>query len=249
MNTPLISIITVVYNSEKYIEGTLKSIQNQTCKDFEYIIIDGDSKDNTLSIIQRYQDVVSKLISETDKGLYDAMNKGLQMAKGQFVWFINSGDKIYADNTVENIVNLYADNPTADIFYGQTQLIDENDNILGMRKKTAPDKLNKDSLKMGLMVCHQSILVKKTIADNYNLQLKVAADYLWVLSALEKAHNIVNTRQILSRYLENGFSANNQFLANRERMKVMIEHYGLWSTLVSHVKITFRYLLNKIKEK
>lgn len=94
MNTPLISIITVVYNSEKYIEGTLKSIQNQTCKDFEYIIIDGDSKDNTLSIIQRYQDVVSKLISETDKGLYDAMNKGLQMAKGQFVWFINSGDKI-----------------------------------------------------------------------------------------------------------------------------------------------------------
>lgn len=135
MNTPLISIITVVYNSEKYIEGTLKSIQNQTCKDFEYIIIDGDSKDNTLSIIQRYQDVVSKLISETDKGLYDAMNKGLQMAKGQFVWFINSGDKIYADNTVENIVNLYADNPTADIFYGQTQLIDENDNILGMRKK------------------------------------------------------------------------------------------------------------------
>lgn len=239
---PLISIITVVYNSEQFIESTLKSIAAQNSKNFEYIIIDGQSKDATLSIIEKYKSFVDVLISEPDKGLYDAMNKGLQLAKGQFVWFINSGDQLYSENIVAQIEQLYQQDYSIDVFYGQTQLIDEKGNIVGMRKKTAPDNLNANSLKMGLMVCHQSILIRKDIADKYDLQLKVSADYLWVLSALEKAKNICNTKQILSKYLENGFSAHNKRLANTERLKIMIKHYGFWATMFAHVKITIRYL-------
>ena len=118
---PLISIITVVYNSEQFIESTLKSIAAQNSKNFEYIIIDGQSKDATLSIIEKYKSFVDVLISEPDKGLYDAMNKGLQLAKGQFVWFINSGDQLYSENTVAQIEQLYQQDYSIDVFYGQTQ--------------------------------------------------------------------------------------------------------------------------------
>ena len=188
-----ISVITVNFNDRSGLQKTMMSVISQTYADYEYIIIDGQSKDATLSIIEKYKSFVDVLISEPDKGLYDAMNKGLQLAKGQFVWFINSGDQLYSENTVAQIEQLYQQDYSIDVFYGQTQLIDEKGNIVGMRKKTAPDNLNANSLKMGLMVCHQSILIRKDIADKYDLQLKVSADYLWVLSALEKAKNICNT--------------------------------------------------------
>ena len=241
MNKPLISIITVVYNSEQFIQTTLESVAQQQEKNFEYIVIDGGSTDKTLEIIKQYN-IVDVLVSEKDNGLYDAMNKGLDLAKGQFVWFINSGDRLFDDKTTFDIAQIYAQNRDSEIIYGQTQLIDENGVVLGMRKKTAPENLTADSLKMGLMVCHQSILVKRSMASRYDLNYKVSADYLWVLEALEKAKHIVNTHRILSSYLENGFSAHNRTLANRERWKIMRQHFGLFSTIWAHVKILGRYI-------
>lgn len=241
MESPLTSIITVVYNSERFIKSTLDSIARQQEKNFEYIIIDGGSTDKTLDIIKQYS-IVDVLVSEKDNGLYDAMNKGLNLAHGQFVWFINSGDKLFDKTTTYDIGQVYLKNPDCDVIYGQTQLIDEKGTVLGMRKKTAPNPLTANSLKMGLMVCHQSILVKKSIASQYDLNYKVSADYLWVLEALEKAKNIVYADRILSSYLENGFSANNKPLSNRERLKIMMQHFGFFPTMWAHVKILCRYI-------
>jgi glycosyltransferase involved in cell wall biosynthesis len=246
MNIPLISIITVVYNSEKYIEKTIKSIKEQTSHNFEYIIIDGNSTDETLNIISRHKNYVHVLISEQDKGLYDAMNKGLQQAKGKYVWFINSGDRIFSADTVEKIENFYNQCPHADIFYGQTQLIDEQDNITGMRRKVAPEKLTAKSLTMGLVVCHQSILVKREIAPLFDLYYKIAADYEWVLSSLEASNTIFNTHLILSKFLENGFSSRNVKHALKDRLIIMLKHYGFLTTLYAHIRITIQYIKDKL---
>lgn len=242
---PLISIITVVYNSAEYIEGTLQSIAEQTGTDYEYIIIDGGSTDATLSIINKYRKWVTTLVSEPDKGLYDAMNKGLRIAKGKYVWFINSGDKLYDAHTIQNVEECYAKQPDADILYGQTQLIDKHNNVLGMRKKAAPEHLTVNSFKMGMMVCHQSVLINKAIVEEYDINYKVDADYLWVLQALEKSKKNVYTGLILSRYLEDGFSVKNRKKANKERWNIMCEHYGYAATVWAHVKILIRYIKEK----
>jgi glycosyltransferase involved in cell wall biosynthesis len=247
MNNPLISIITVVYNSEKYIEKTIKSIAEQTSQNFEYIIIDGHSTDDTLNIVSRYKHCVNKLVSEPDKGLYDAMNKGLQQAKGKYVWFINSGDRIFSPDTIAKIENFHNQHPHADIFYGQTQLIDEQGNITGMRRKVAPENLTAKSLTMGLVVCHQSILVKREIAPLYDLSYKIAADYEWVLSSLESADEIINTHLILSKFLENGFSSRNVEHALKDRLIIMLKHYGFFTTVYAHIRITVQWVKDKCK--
>jgi glycosyltransferase involved in cell wall biosynthesis len=246
MNHPLISIITVVYNSEKYIAKTINSLKEQTCQNFEYIVIDGHSTDDTLNIISKYKNHVNTLISEPDKGLYDAMNKGLHHAKGKYVWFINSGDRIFSPNTIEKIESLHEQYPDADIFYGQTQLIDEQDNITGMRRKVAPENLSAKSLTMGLVVCHQSILVKRELAPLYNLSYKIAADYEWVLASLEASKKIINTHLILSKFLENGFSSRNVKHALKDRLIIMLKHYGFFTTLYAHIRITVQYIKDKI---
>ncbi|MDR0602881.1 MAG: glycosyltransferase [Bacteroidales bacterium] len=247
MNIPLISIITVVYNSEKYIEKTLKSIAEQTSQNFEYIIIDGHSTDETLNIVSKYKHCVNILISEPDKGLYDAMNKGLQQAKGKYVWFINSGDRFFSSDTIAKIEDFHKQYPHADIFYGQTQLIDEQDNITGMRRKVAPENLTAKSLTMGLVVCHQSILVKREIAPLYDLSYKIAADYEWVLSSLESSIEIINTHLILSKFLENGFSSRNVEHALKDRLIIMLKHYGFFTTVYAHIRITVQWIKNKCK--
>src|SRR5688572_13647639 len=106
---PLVSIITIVYNNRDHIEGTIKSVLFQTFTDYEYIIIDGASNDGTVDIIKQYEDKLGYWISEKDKGIYDAMNKGLRAAKGKYVWFMNSGDKIAEADTLEKIVKSASD--------------------------------------------------------------------------------------------------------------------------------------------
>jgi len=104
---PLISVITVTYNSASLLEETLKSIRSQTYPHIEHIIIDGASTDDTPEVIRRYEDIVARWVSEPDEGIYDAMNKGLKLFSGDYVWFINSGDRIYRPDTVEKMVQSF----------------------------------------------------------------------------------------------------------------------------------------------
>ena len=131
---PWLSIITVVYNSENLLQGTIDSIAAQSLQNFQYIIVDGKSNDGTLDIIKNNQQHISKWISEVDSGLYDARNKALEMADGKYVWFINSGDKLMNTNTIEDLYNQAVENNFPDIIYGETMIIDENDEIIGPRR-------------------------------------------------------------------------------------------------------------------
>lgn len=255
--TPLVSIITITYNAEKVLQKTIENILEQSCKNFEYIIVDGNSKDSTTNIIQRFpnhkfnslEEAANRTehpegiiwISESDKGLYDAMNKGIQMAKGEFVWFINAGDKIYDKDTMQRISDVFTQNSTAEIIYGQSLIIDENDKPLGERHKIAPKVLTIKSMLNGLVVCHQSILVKTSIVDLYDTQYRIAADYDWVCKAVEKSKFNCYIDQYISRFMVAGISTQQRKKAWGERFRIMKKHFGLCTTLWAHFIIAIKY--------
>ncbi len=244
MSNPKISIITVVYNSEKFIEGTIQSLINQSFKDYEYIIIDGKSKDKTIDIIKNYNDKIYKWISEPDKGLYDAMNKGIGFAKGEYLLFMNSGDKLFDKNTLERIFK----NPAADIYYGDTVIINESDTELGPRRLRPPKKLTLQSLKKGMLICHQSFIVKKSIAPLFNIEYKYAADFDWSIKCVKNAAKTVNTKLIISRFMEGGQTSNTVYKGLKERFLIMKKHYGLVSAIMQNLLLIprfFGYLLTK----
>ena len=122
--TPKFSIITVTYNAEAVLEDTIQSVISQTYHHVEYILVDGASKDGTLSIIDRYRDRITRIVSEPDKGLYDAMNKGIRLATGDYLCFLNAGDSFHEDDTLQQMVRSISGNELPDVLYGETELVD-----------------------------------------------------------------------------------------------------------------------------
>jgi glycosyltransferase involved in cell wall biosynthesis len=171
-----ISIITVCYNSESTIEKTFQSVKNQKYKDIEYIVVDGQSTDGTLSLIKKYNNVISKFVSESDKGLYDAMNKGIKMATGELIGILNSDDIFYNDNVIEDVVKYHKSN-NLDASVSDVVYTDVNGKIVRnySAKKWLPEKL-----KIGFMPPHAGIFIKKKIFQkfgNYQLDFVIGADY------------------------------------------------------------------------
>jgi len=183
----LVSVITVCYNSEDYIEETIKSVLNQSYNKIEYIIVDGKSKDNTLDIIRKYKNKYSdklKYISEEDKGIYDAMNKGIKMSRGEIIGILNSGDW-YDKNTIQKIVDNY--NKNIDIYYGDKYLVnEENKKILKIVKGSI------NSLKERMSINHPTMFVKKDWYENnflYDIKYQLSADYKFALKSYLKNAN------------------------------------------------------------
>lgn len=249
-NNCVISIITVTYNVENVLQRTLSSIQSQSAFDgIEHIIVDGNSTDGTLSIIENNTDKISQWISEPDKGLYDAMNKGIAMATGDYVWFINAGDEIYDARTVEKLLEFCGGNTLPDVLYGNTKEYTADGKELGMRRLKVPKQLTWKSFKQGMLVCHQSIIIKRDIAPKYNLEYNISADVDWVISALKGAKTIVNTQAILSKFEKGGLSGKHIKKALKERFAIMRKHYGLINTSLHHFYFPLRlatfYIRNK----
>lgn len=249
---PIVTIITITYHAGQLLEKTMLSILNQNYSDFEYLIIDGNSKDNTLEIIKHFEAEINegmytinpthfRWISESDKGLYDAMNKGLKMAKGDYVWFINAGDKIHSNKTLEIVINCFNKNPQCDVLYGKSLMIDQEDHILGDMRKIAPERLTKKNLLNGLVVCHQAVLVKKNIAPMYDLHYCIASDYDWVIKVLNSSKQNIYINEYLSNYMVSGISSKNETKAWKERFVIMKKHFGLCRTLWAHFIIILKY--------
>lgn len=184
-----ISIITACYNSEKYIEDTMKSVLSQKYEDIEYIIVDGDSKDKTVEIIKKYEPLFNgrmKWISEKDKGIYDAMNKGLKMATGDYIGLINSDDYIANDEIILNISNeiLTTD---SEVIYGNLEFIDPTKGNRVIRK-WEDEEFNEKLIKKGWYPAHPTLYVKKEIYEKiglFSLDYKIAADYELMLRIFE----------------------------------------------------------------
>lgn len=236
-----ISIITVCYNAATVLTYTIDSVLQQRYSHIEYIIIDGASKDESVALIKGYGSAITHWVSEPDKGIYDAMNKGLKLATGEYVIFMNAGDTFYDEQTLNHVFST-AEN--ADIYYGQTRLIDMNRKDAGERWLLAPDELNWKSFKQGMLVSHQAIFVRRSIAPLYDLQYRLSADVDWVIKCLKQAKSIKNTQSYICKYLVGGASKQSEMEALKERFTIMKKHYGLLSTIVFHfffiVRLPFR---------
>ncbi|HXI00422.1 MAG TPA: glycosyltransferase family 2 protein [Sphingobacteriaceae bacterium] len=246
MSNPVLSVVTVVYNNVRDIERTILSVLNQTYPHIEYIIIDGNSSDGTIDILKKYERRLGKLIIEKDKGIYDAMNKGLALASGDYVLFMNSGDEIYDTDTVHNV---FSSAPGADIYYGETEMYDDAWNSLGQRRHKAPETLTKASFKYGMCVSHQAIYVRLAITEPYDLHYQLSSDIDWILKALEKATKVVNTYQCLAKYLVGGMSKKKHRESLKERFEIFSRHYGLIPNLINHGVIAMKLLLYFVKHK
>src|SRR5690606_8844312 len=243
---PVLSVITIVYNNAEHIERTMLSVLNQTYPHIEYIIIDGGSTDGTLDVIKKYQDRIAKLISENDHGIYDAMNKGLALASGDYVLFMNSGDEIYSNDTVQKV---FETAPGAAVYYGETEMLDENLNSLGRRRHQAPRQLTKNSFRYGMSVSHQAVYVRRSLAQPYDLQYQLSSDIDWILTILKKADNVVNTHLYVAKYLVGGMSKRRHRQSLIERYEIFKKHYGFFPNLLNHAVIAIRLLVYYIRHR
>ena len=243
---PALSVITIVYNNVRDIERTMLSVLNQTYNQIEYIVVDGASTDGTLDIIKRHENRISKLISEKDKGIYDAMNKGLKLATGDYVIFMNSGDEFYANDTVEKV---FASADDADIYYGETEMINDQLESLGQRRHKAPENFTWRSFNYGMSVSHQAIYIKRSLVEPYNPKYQLSADIDWIINAAKKAKKIVKVDGYVAKYLVGGMSKTKHRQSLAERFDIMKTHYGLVPTVLNHVVIAFKlgwyWLINR----
>ncbi len=248
---PLLSIITVVYNGAYYLNGTARSVLAQTYPHIEYIIVDGGSTDHTLLAIQLIELGNEKLlnakifrwVSEPDKGLYDAMNKGLRMATGDFVWFLNAGDELPDATTVEKM--MLKCGPETDVIFGETTLVTFTRYPLGTRSQLTvqklPLQLTWESLRLGMVVCHQAFVARRAIAPNF-MEGNLAADIDWVIEVLKKSRQTINSGLVMANYLTGGVSKQRHRQSLRDRYVVLKKQFGFWPNILAHGRIVLRSL-------
>lgn len=257
-DNPLITIATVTYNAEAVIARTLDSVAGQTYRPIEHLIIDGCSADHTITFVQRYIEcnadprrLVIRVVREPDSGLYDAMNKALRMATGDYIVFLNAGDRLHDERTLESVVQAAdwrRNHPNPAVIYGETDIVDNEGSFIRHRRLAAPDVLCRRSYLDGMLVCHQSFYVRTDIARSlpYDLRYRYSADYDWCVRILERAERrrlrVVNTGLVLTDYLNEGMTTRNHRRSLLERLRIMARHFGWTRTLARHAWFVFRAL-------
>jgi glycosyltransferase involved in cell wall biosynthesis len=216
-----ISIITVCFNTEKTIEQTINSVLGQTYKDIEYIIVDGISKDNTLKIVGKYMKKISKVVSEKDKGLYDAMNKGVRIAKGQVIYFLNADDVLVNKNIIKEVAKEF-EKEDFDLVFGDVEFYYPKEN----KKVKISRNASLNDLKNGNMPPHQGSFVKKEflIKHPFNLKYKSSADFDFFCNLLKEKPRIKKINKIISRMIVGGVSSG--VISYKETEEIIRKHFG-----------------------
>lgn len=231
-NKPLISIITVVYNGEKYLEETIKSVINQSYDNVEYIIIDGGSNDGTLDIIKKYEDKIDYWVSQRDKGIYDAMNKGIDVSSGEWINFMNAGDGFYRADTLEKIfmTNEYKN---IDVIYG-------NHNVIYPHKTRIAKSGDIKDIWKGSQFCHQASFIASNThkANKFNLSNCIGADFEFFYTLYQKKKLFKYVDIVVANYSAGGVS-------DIKRVDSIVE---MWNTIEKDNKKNFYYLWIILKE-
>lgn len=240
---PKFSIITVTYNAAKVLEDTIQSIVTQTYKNMEYIVVDGGSTDGTLDLIQKYKEHIHTVVSEPDRGLYDAMNKGIRLATGDYLCFLNAGDGLHEDDTLQLMVHsLVPGQELPDVLYGETDIVDNEGHFLHKRRLAAPEVLTWRSFQKGMLVCHQAFFARRDRVEPYDLQYRFSADFDWCIRIMKKSKVLHNTHLTLIDYLNEGMTTRNHRASLKERFRIMAKHYGWISTVAHHAWFVVRLL-------
>ena len=243
---PKFSIITITYNAATTIEPTLQSVLSQTYTNYEYLLIDGGSKDDTVAKAKASGIEFAHIVSEPDNGLYDAMNKGIALATGDYLCFLNAGDAFYTPETLQTIANAaMAEETLPDVLYGETAEVDDERNFVRMRRLQAPKELTWRSFKNGMMVCHQAFYAKREIAPMYDLKYRLSADVDWCIKVMKQSKKLVKVNAIVINYLQNGLSLQHHRASLKERFWIMSKHYGFLPTLGRHLWFVIRAVIKR----
>ena len=243
------SIVTITWNAEHSLQRTLNSVGGQSYAHVEHLIVDGGSTDDTIAMAKRYQtssqhEVV--ITSEPDKGLYDAMNKGLQRATGDYILFLNAGDTLHAPDTLETIASVIINTNSPAVVYGDTAITDAKGQFLHLRRLRPPERLTWRSFRQGMLVCHQAFYARLDIARQlpYDLQYRYSADVDWCIRVMKEAERLelplVNTHQVVCDFEDGGATTQHHRESLKERFRVMRHHYGLATTLAMHLWFVVR---------
>ena len=257
-----ITLITVTYNAGSLLQKTLQSVYDQTYSAIEHIIIDGASTDNTVAMAKDYMERSFasdnghevRILVEPDNGIYDAMNKGLRLATGDYVVFLNAGDSLPDDTTLEKIsndVNERSDGKLPAVLYGDTNIVDDKGIVLHPRRLAPPENLNWRSFRHGMLVCHQAFYARTDIAraTPYDLRYRFSADVDWCIRIMEHAERehlqLLRLPEVVADYLDGGMTNKNHRASLFERFRIMRRHYGLFTTLAMHAWFIARAVLKK----
>lgn len=219
---PKISVVTICYNEPK-LEKTCKSIVDQTCQDFEWVVVDGGSDEKTQKIWDRYKYRIDKFVSESDNGIYNACNKGIKLADGEYIIFMNAGDVFYNENVLKAVTALM-ETTGADVIYGDHEFSFEEKNknkISHYPQILTPDFFITSNL------CTQSVFIKKDIFNiygNFNEKYKIAADYDKWIQFFKAGKIFKYIPIIISSYDMNGISGNSDFILGQERKDILMEY-------------------------
>ena len=254
------SVVTIIYNAAAVLRPTLDSVMMQDYPNVEHLIIDGASTDETLAIAKAYQKQsdeaenghVVKIQSEPDKGLYDAMNKGLRLATGDYIVFMNAGDRFPEADTLDKVmlaavVGDGEERPA--VLFGNTDIIDDKGNFLYHRRLSPPERLTWRSFRYGMVVCHQAFYARIDIARSlpYDTTFRYSADVDWCIRVMkegERQHLLLrNIHAVVANYMEEGQTTIHHKDSLKERFEVMRRHYGLLTTVLLHAWFAVRKLL------
>lgn len=243
---PLISIVTITFNAAAVLPPTMESVASQTFTDFEHVIIDGASADDTLLVARSLGSHSLRILSEPDKGLYDAMNKGLAMARGEYVLFLNAGDTFHSPETLA----LYAaaSGPDTDIIYSDTDIVDTDRKFQHPRHLKVPSLLTRKSFAKGMLICHQAFMVRRSLAPSYDTSYRFSADYDWTVRCIERTspQRCVNLNVVGIDYLSDGLTDKNHMASLRERFDIMRRHYGTVTAVARHIGFIPRAIARKL---
>lgn len=263
------TIATVCYNAGAQLLKTIKSVEAQVHPAVEHLIIDGNSQDETLAHIHHYQernsrariqhDIVCR--SEPDEGLYDAMNKAIDLATGDYILFLNAGDTFHSDNVLaeasrlveETMEELHLErNRRPAVLYGHTDLVDDEGRFLRHRRLAPPERLTWKDFKHGMLVCHQAFFARIDIARKYpynHEKYRFSADFDWCIRVMKEGARLrlpfVNLHTVVADYLSEGLTTKNHKASLLERYAIMCHHYGKVTAFTQHVWFVLRSFLKK----
>lgn len=254
-----ITYVTITFNAAAVLRRTLDSVLAQDYTDIVHLIIDGASTDGTLDIVTDYIERSNAtdsghrvlLTSESDKGIYDAMNKGLRSLTGDYVCFLNAGDFLPSPDTASRIAEKVADSCCLPaVLYGDTDIVDGGGRFLHHRRLSPPENLTWKSFRQGMLVCHQAFYARTdfAIATPYDLNYRYSADVDWCIrimkSAAEENVPMLNLHMVVANYTEEGQTTLHHRESLWERYHVMERHYGRVRIFLQHCWFVIRALTN-----
>lgn len=238
MAHPSVAILTVVRNDLPGLQATVAAVQALTYPNWVHHIQDGASSDGTPAWLAQADLPRTTWVSAPDNGLYDAMNRALAQAKADFVWFLNAGDLPASPEVLDRA---FAHWRGEDVVYGDTELIDPTGNALGLRRhKRLPTQLRRWHLRLGMVVGHQSLLVRRSLAPDYDTRYRIAADIDWTLRLLSRTGKTLNAHCAISRFETGGVSTQRHRASLWERWHILRRHFGLPVAALSHLEIALR---------